>query len=470
MSPMSNSFLPYSLDQQLLLPSDMREWLPENHLAHFILDVVETLDLGDILVVYRCQDGRGRPAYHPKMMVGLLIYAYCMGKPSSRKIERATYEDVAYRVISGDQHPDHDTIAVFRRQHLNGLSGLFVQVLLLCQEAGLVKLGHVALDGTKVKANASKHKAMSYSRMCEAENRLSREVEALLQEAQQVDSEEDAKYGKGRRVDEIPGDLARRESRLQKLKEAKAALEKAAREKAEATAKTARAKLAERVRQERETGKKPGGRPPQVPNPAEATVEPKSQRNFTDPESRIMKDGASKSFEQAYNAQAAVDAEAQVIVGSSVTQEANDKKQLVPLLEKVELQTGRMPKNVTADSGYFSEAAVSAERVRDVDLYVPPRRQKQSKGAEPTSVASAVTQADLMLEKLKTSEGKELYSKRKQVVEPVFGQIKEARGFRRFSFRGLQRVAAEWDLICLTHNLLKLFRSGYVLQTGQTMQ
>lgn len=461
---MAKTFLPYSIDQQLLLPPDMREWLPENHLAHFILDVVEALDLCAILAVYRSKDGRGRSAYHPKMMVSLLIYAYCMGKPSSRKIERATYEDIAYRLIAGDQHPDHDTIADFRHQHLKALSGLFVQVLLLCQQAGLVKLGHVALDGTKVKANASKHKAMSYKRMCETEEKLEKEVEALLQEAQQVDAEEDAKYGKGRRADEIPGDLARRESRLKKIKEAKAALEEAAREKAEAKAKEARAKLAQRERKEQETGKKTGGRPPQVPNPDEAVPEPKSQRNFTDPESRIMKDGASKSFEQAYNAQAAVDATAQIIVASSVTQQANDKQQLVPMLNKVREQVGRMPEQVSADSGYFSESAVTDDSLSEVDLFVPPERRKRKAPDEPAAEQPGDTSADKMREKLKTDAGQEVYAQRKHIVEPVFGQTKEARGFRRFSFRGLEKVSGEWDLICLTHNLLKLFRSGFQLQ------
>ena len=466
MYSMAKSFLPYSLDQQILLPQDMREWLPENHLALFILDLVDALDLDAILSVYRAKTTRGRAAYHPKMMVSLLIYAYCMGKPSSRKIERATYEDVAYRVIAGDQHPDHDTISDFRQQHLQALSGLFVQVLLLCQQAGLVKLGHVALDGTKVKANASKHKAMSYKRMCETEEKLEQEVEALLQDAQQVDADEDAKYGKGRRGDEIPGDLGRRESRLKKIREAKAALEEAAKKKAKAKAEEVEAKLAERERKEQETGKKTGGRPPKAPAPDEAVPEPKSQRNFTDPESRIMKDGASKSFEQSYNAQAAVDAEAQVIVASSITQETNDKKQLVPLLEKVQEQTGQMPEKASADSGYFSEAAVSDARVQETDLHVPPERRKRDDPVDSHSAPApaGATQAEQMRAKLTSPEGRALYSQRKHVVEPVFGQIKEARGFRRFSFRGLEKVTAEWDLICLTHNLLKLFRSGFSLQ------
>jgi hypothetical protein len=321
----------------------------------------------------------------------------------------------------------------------------------------------VSIDGTKVKANASKHKAMSYDRMCQAETKLEKQVEALLQEAQTVDAEEDAKYGKGRRADEIPGELARRESRLAKIKEAKAALEAAAKEKAEAKAREVREKLAERERKEQETGKKVGGRPPCVPDPEEAAPEPKAQRNFTDPESRIMKDGASKSFEQAYNAQVAVDSEAQVIVAASITQESNDKKQLIPMLEKVEAQTGRMPEKASADSGYFSESALSNDRVGDVELFVPPERQKNKDVASakqlPSASVAPSTQAEAMREKLRTTAGREIYAARKHIVEPVFGQIKEARGLRRFSFRGLNKVAAEWDLICLTHNLLKLFRA-----------
>jgi transposase len=455
-------YKPYNPDQPYLLPPSMRDWLPERHLALFVLDVARTLDLSPIYAVYEQGDGRGQPPYHPLMMVTLLLYAYCTGKPSSRKIETATWEDVAYRVIAGDQHPDHDSIAAFRQRHLAALAGLFVQVLRLCERAGLVKLGHVALDGTKVKANASKHKAMSYGRMAEAEQRLEEEVRKLLEEAAQVDAEEDAKYGQGKRGDELPEELRRRESRLKKIREAKAALEAEARAKAEAAAAEARGKLAERERQETETGKKVGGRKPTVPHPEQAQPEPKAQKNFTDPESRIMKDGATKEFIQGYNAQAAVDEESQVIVAAAVTLETNDKKQLAPMVEKVEENTGRKPEKLSADAGYFSEDNVTAEQVADVDLYVPPDRQKHGEEPQPKAdAASAKTAAGRMRQKLKTPEGHAVYKMRKAIVEPVFGQIKEVRGFRRFSFRGLKKVAGEWDLICLTHNLLKVFRSGW---------
>lgn len=465
---MPKTFLPYEIDQRLLLPPNMRDWLPEGHLALFIVDVVRALDLAEIRKVYEQGDGRGRPPYHPVMMVALLIYAYCMGKPSSRRIERATYEDVAFRVLSGDQHPDHDSIAEFRRRHLASLAGLFKQVLQLCQKAGLVKLGHVAIDGTKIKANASKHKAMSYDRMSETEKRLNEEVISLLKRAEAADAEEDEKFGKGQRGDDLPGELRHRESRLRKIREAKAALEQEAKERAEREAEEARARIAKREKQAEETGERPKGPSPNVPDAEQAKPEPKAQKNFTDPESRIMKDGATKSFEQAYNAQIAVDGEAQIIVASAVTQQANDKQQLVPMLEQVEQNLSTMPEKVSADAGYFSEANVTDSRLEGVDLHVPPDRQKHGEPVlveahEPSEIPSP---KDQMRQKLKTDVGHSVYKMRKAIVEPVFGQIKEVRGFRRFSLRGLVKVAAEWDFVCLTHNLLKLFRCKAQLVSG----
>jgi transposase len=461
---MAKGYLPYNLDQRLLLPVDMRDWVPEGHLASFILDVVSTLDLTDILRVYEAKDTRGRAGYHPAMMVGLLLYAYCVGKPSSRKIEKATYEDVAFRVIAGNQHPDHDCIADFRKQHLQALSELFYQALLLCQEAGLVKLGHVALDGTKMKANASKHKAMSYERMGETERKLQEQIDQLLAEAEQVDAEEDAKYGKGKRIDELPGDLARRESRLNKLREAKAALEAEAKARAEAEAKAVQDKLDERKRKEQETGKKTAGRPPQVPDPERAQPDPKAQRNFTDAESKIMPDGANKgSFLQGYNAEAAVDSEAQIIVAADVTQQTNDKQQLVPMVQQVVNNLlGQRPEKASADSGFYSKEALEHESLEGIDLYVPAGRQKHGTEELPPSESKtgAISISDQMRAKLQSPEGREVYRMRKAIVEPVFGQIKEARGLRRFLMRGLEAARAEWNIICMTHNLLKLYRSG----------
>jgi transposase len=465
---MSKQFRDCNLDQLILLPASLQDWLPEGHLARFVAEVVETLDLSAIYRKYEEGDGRGLAAYDPKMMVRLLIYGYCRGVASSRRIERATYEDVAFRYLAADQHPDHTTLADFRKEHLAELSQLFVQVLRLCQRAGLVKLGHVALDGTKVKANASKHKAMSYARMGEAEKRLEAEVQALLEEAARVDAEEDGKYGKGKRGEELPGELARRETRLAKIREAKAALEREAREQAEKEKARVEARLKEREKQEAERGRKFAGRPPQAPDPEQAKPEPKAQRNFTDPDSRIMKDGATKEFVQAYNAQAAVDSQVQVIVAASVTQQANDQQPLAPMLEQVEAMTGSKPERATADAGYFSEQSVTDPKLEEIDLLVAPDRQDHGEEAPRATgpPPGEAGRAEQMRQKLRTAEGQAVYTLRKAVVEPVFGQIKEARGFRRFLLRGRVKVEAEWKMICATHNLLKLFRSGWSPQTA----
>jgi transposase len=452
---MEKTFRAYSLDQRLLLPPDLREWLPDGDLALFISDVVDELDLAAIYGVYAQGDRRGQPPYHPAMMVKLLLYGYCTGVPSSRKLERATYRDVAVRVLTADQHPDHDSIAEFRKRHLEALAGVFVQVLLLCERAGLVKLGHVALDGTKIKANASKHKAMSYGRMCEAEARLDREVRALLQQAEHVDAVEDAEHGRGRRGDELPAELARRESRLATIRAAKAALEQEAKAHATEQAEAARAKLAARER----CAGAARGRPPKIPDPEQARPVPKAQRNFTDPDSRIMQDGATKQFVQAYNSQLAVDGHAQVIVACRLTQSAADVTSFVPVLEQIQRNLGRSPAIATADAGYFSEANLTAAAHAGVDCFVPPDRQPHH--SEAMAGRSRQNEASqTMRTKLQTAAGRAIYALRKAIVEPVFGQIKEVRGLRRFSMRGLRKVTAEWAVICLTHNLLKLFRAS----------
>lgn len=468
---MDKTFRAYQLDQPFLLPPDLREWLPDGHLALFVTDVVASLDLGEIYRSYE-GDGRGQPPYEPAMMVSLLLYAYCLGKPSSRGIERATHEDVAFRVLAANQHPDHATIAEFRRRHLKALAGLFLQVLALCREAGLVKLGHVALDGTKVKANASKHKAMSYGRMLDREAELKREIEALLRDAEDTDRREDATYGKGVRGDELPEELRRRESRLIKIQEAKAALEQQARARAAADAEAVRQRLARRAEQEARTGRKKGGKPPDVPDPSEARPDAKAQRNFTDPDSRIMRDGATKSFEQAYNAQAVVDETAQIIVATGVTQEANDSRQLVPMLERAKRNLGQAPRRASADAGYFSEGAVTDERVADIDLYIALGKERsvldaRAEEASATADGTELSVADQMRRKLRAPEGQAIYRRRKAIVEPVFGQTKEVRGFRRFQMRGTAKVTCEWDLICLAHNLGKLHRARLMAQDPQ---
>jgi transposase len=468
------NFRPYDLDQ-LILPPDMREWLPEGHLANFIIDVVAGLDLSAIIDTYDASRG-GQPPLDPRMMVGLLLYGYCVGTTSSRKIERATYDSVPFRVIAADQHPDHDTIAEFRRRHLTALSGLFVQVLRLCQKAGLVKLGHVSLDGTKMKANASKHKAMSYAYMEKRERELREQVEKLLAQAEAADAAEDELYGRGQRGDELPKELAFKQSRLKKIQEAKAALE--------AEAKQCAAHKREQRKKEDEAlaaaGKKRRG---PAPDPPSETPDPTAQRNFTDPESRIMKDGASKAFEQCYNAQAAVDEEAQIIVAAEVTQETNDKQQVAPMVAAMgrtmqsvngaadaALDPGAgserrlLPQVLSADNGYFSEKNIETLAKEKIDAYVATGRLKHGESPPVATESEAIVEGDdvkeKMAQKLRTVKGRATYAKRKQIVEPVFGQIKEARGIRRFWLRGLEKVQSEWKLICATHNLLKLWRRG----------
>ena len=467
---MGKCFRSSDVNQALLLPPSLHDWLPEKHLARFLVDVVDALDLGAIYESYEEKDGRGQAAYDPAMMVRVLLYGYCMGSYSSRKIQAKTYEDIGFRYLAADEHPDHSTLAEFRKRHLEALAGLFCQALQLCEKAGLVKLGHVAIDGSKIQGNASKHKAMSYERMSEAEKKLQAEVEGLLQRAEAADAAEDEKYGKDQAGDELPAELARRESRLAKIRAAKAELEAEAKQKAEEKQAAAEAQIRQRQEQEARTGKKVSGREPQVPDSEQAVPDPKAQRNFTDPESRIMPDGGHKgSFVQGYNAQIAVDGEAQVIVAAEVTQQSNDKQQLVPMVEQVKQNVGAQPQAVSADNGYWNGKQVAEVQVRGIDLHVATGKQKHgaSQQAEDEDAKESNAEAGLleqMKQKLKTQAGQDLYRMRKAIVEPVFGQIKEWRGFRRFLLRGLQKVRAEWKLICLTHNLLKLFRSGRAWQ------
>jgi transposase len=442
------------MNQQMLLPPDLREWLRADHLALYVSDVVESLDLSGILKVYEEGDGRGRPPYHPALMVKLLIYGYCTGRMSSRKIEQATYDDVAFRVLSCNQQPDHDSIAGFRKRHLKELGRLFLQVLQLCERAGLVKLGHVAIDGTKIKANASKYQSLSYARMKDAEEELATEVARLLAEAQQIDEEEDKLYGKGKRGDELPEELRDRETRLAKIRamkteleeEAKAAAEqkRAEKEKPEAGAK--RVKSNERRKWE-------------ISEQGEIVPLPKSKRNFTDTESRMMKDHATSTYLQGYNAQIGVDAHAQIIVAASVVQACNDQQQLVPVLTNVKENVGRMPEKVSADAGYFSTAAVTHEAFSGVDLHVPPNEPEPADYESEEARLQAVRVQDRMWAKLKSKEGRAVFSRRKVIVEPVFAYLKHTRGIRQFLLRGLAQVEAEWLLVCMTHNLLKLFRT-----------
>jgi transposase len=449
-------FRPYEPDQLFLLPPDLKQWLPEDDLVYFIIDVVNELNLDPIYELYDASKG-GQPPYNPRMMVGLLLYAYCMGMPSSRKIEQASYHSIPFRVLTANQHPDHDTIADFRSRHLKALSALFTEVLLLCRQAGLVKLGHVALDGTKVRANASKHKAMSYRRMQKKEAELQKQINALLLQAEACDKKEDALYGKGNRADQLPEDLRFAKTRLAKIREAKEALEQQAVERAKQQQPEYQAKKKTwDNRSERR-----GGRPPKAPSDKPKA---KDQRNFTDPDSRVMLEASSKSFQQCYNCQTAVDDKAQVIVAAAVTQQPVDRQQLAPMIKKLNINTdGQMPAKLSADNGYYSEANCQRLQAAGIDPYIATGRVSHSNPPAPAErgrIAKSASKTARMARKLKTIKGRKIYSQRKHIVEPVFGQIKEVRGFRRFSFRGLEKVKAEWDLICLTHNLLKLFRAN----------
>jgi transposase len=444
---MSNGYKPYSRDQAFLLPPCMKDWLPKGDLAYFIADLSETLDLSEFDRYYQAGKAlSGQPPFHPRVMVALLLYAYALGAASSRKIARLCERDLGYRIVSADQQPNFRTISEFRRIHLKSLQGLFVQVLHLAREAGLVKLGHVALDGTKVKANASKHKAMSYARMCEREAQYAKEVAQLLKRAQETDEAEDREYGREVRGDELPEELQFREKRLAKIRAAKQALEEAAKEKARSEGKL----------DEQDAPIPPKrGKPPKTPP---GTPEPKAQRNFTDPESPIMKMGDG-SFDQAYNCQAAVDSVHQIIVAQEATNAANDKQQVVPMFEQIRRNLGHKPRQGSADSGYYSESNVRYMRKRRIDDYLCPDRLRH--GEMPPSVRGPIPAGlsfiDRVRRKLMTKRGRRTYALRKQIVEPVFGQIKSARGLRQFLLRGQKKVKGEWSLWCTTHNLLKLW-------------
>lgn len=447
---MSKSYLPYEPKQKYLLPPSLEEWLAEGHLAYFVQDVVRELNLAEIFDHYE-REHRGAPPYHPQMMVALLVYGYCVGVPWSRKIERKTYEDVAFRVLAAGQHPDHTRISEFRRIHARALAGLFTQVLKLCMKAGLVKLGHVSLDGTKIKANGSKHKAMSYDRMKAQEAELAKKVEELLAAAEAADAEDDAKYGKCQRGDELPMELQRAESRLARIRAAKAALE--------AEAKAAREK------EQREKDDPPGGASGelpshQVPHTSEGKPTDKAQRNFTDPDSRIQK--TNDGFVQGYNAQAVVDERAQVIVAQALTNQSPDPEHLVAMVEQVKQNCGKYPTRLSADTGYYSETNVTHVEACGIDSYIATGRQKH--GTSPPSVLgrppAGLSIKDRMARKLRTKRGRTEYAKRKKIVEPVFGQVKAVRGLRQVLRRGVEAARTEWAFFCTTHNLLKLFRYG----------
>ena len=520
------TFRPWYPEQTLLLPPSPVEWLPAKHLVFFLLDLAAELDLSAIYAVYEARDPRGVKAYEPRMMVVQLLYAYRVGIPSSRRIERACWEDAAFRVLTGNQQPDHSRISDFRLVHLDALADLFVQVLRLCQKAGLVSLGNVALDGTKVKANASKHKAMSHERMLKSEAQLVAEIAALLRKAELIDAQEDARYGKGKRGDELPKELELRQDRLDALRKAKAELEaeaaaddarrreqqaRAAEEqaaaqvadaeaatvaadndKADAEREAAAQALAKEAQQAERRAKAARGRaelarrlaidkaqaadlsspdplisvdPLAMPSrnlPTTAAGDPKAkaQRNFTDPDSHILKGG--DGWIQGYNCQAAVDGAHQIIVAVGVSNQASDQHHFVPMMERIVANTGQLPEKMIADAGYCSTANIEASEKRGLDAYVSTSRQEHGRRPRP-SRGPAPRDLDArgrMDRKLRSKAGQAIYALRKIIAEPVFGQIKGARGLDRFLLRGLEKVNGEWTLMAITHNIGKLHRAA----------
>jgi len=453
---MSKTFRPWKIEEPLFLPPTVQDFVGPDHLARFVLSLVkEAIDLTEITGTYGSE--RGQPPFDPTMMTALLLYAYCCGIYSSRRIAKACRERVDFMSIVGLDAPDFRTISDFRKRHLKALGGLFKQVLHLCEKAGLVKLGHVAIDGTKIKANASKHKAMSYARMEDRAAELEAEVAKWLSTAEAADAQEDKLYGRDKTGEEMPDWVADKQRRIEKIRQAKAELEAEAQAAAEAKRKAEDEAASKREAEGRRKGGRPAAPPSDVPDA-------KAQKNFTDPQSRIMK--SKDGFVQAYNAQAAVDAEAQIIVAQDVTQSAGDCGQLVPLTDAIEANLGRKPAQLSADAGYCSEGNLAALEVRNIDSYVATGRARDAvagtaEGQTPaapdaTRPAETPTRVEAMRAKIKAGGHASPYRLRKQLPEPVFGQIKQARGFRQFLMRGFDKVRAEWAIVCTAHNLLKL--------------
>lgn len=451
---MAYNFLPYEENQVYLMPPSIIEWVSEGSLARFVSDVVDHLEeQGRIARFYKGyrEDGWGHPAYHPRMLVKVLVYGYCKGVTSSRKIAQSLEEDVAFRYLSANQRPDFRTISDFRKDHLAQLDGLFVEVLGLCQEAGLMKMGRVALDGRKVSGSA----ALDQNRKRES---IEAEVKRILEEAERVDAEEDERYGKDRRGDELPEGLRTKEDRLRRLRDASRRLEEAERQ----ARRDQEEKLSRRDEEEKKTGKKKRGRKPKQP---EEVVDQEAKANVTDPDSRILK--TRKGWVQGYNGQAAADCQSQVIVGQDVTQEENDVHQLGPMLERCEEQAGQRPEELVADAGYWSEENAGLENDQTELLIATTKDWKQrkalrEKGVPRGRIPKDATKKDLMERKLLTKHGREAYRQRGPTIEAVFGQM-VMRGLTRFLLRGVDKVRVEWSMWCMTHNLLKLWRSGFAI-------
>ena len=448
---MSN-FRPINRDTGFLLPPSVDEWLPQRHLARFVVEVVDQLDLSALVKAYR---GSGSASFHPAMLLGLMVYGYATKVFSSRALERATYDSVAFRFIAGNDHPDHDTIANFRKRFIGEIEPLFVEVLKLAHAMGMLQVGTVGLDGTKIHANASRHSALSYGHAKKIEKQLKKEVQQLLRLAERADAA-DIPDGMS-----IPEELERRERRLAAIAEAKSKIEARAQERFEQEQAEHQAKLAARAEQEKRTGKKPGGRPPQPPT---GGVQDKDQINLTDEDSRIMP-VAGGGFDQTYNAQAAVATSSLLVIANTVTQAANDKRQIAPMLEQIMALPKELGRTrwLLADSGYLSAANVERCEAAKIQPLIALGRQlhhrswKERFAAAPKAPPATATAMQRMAYRLKTPEGKKLYALRKQTPEPVFGIIKSVMGFRQFLLRGLQNVQGEWDLVTMSWNIKRMF-------------
>src|SRR5712672_263221 len=446
-----NNFRTIDRQTGFLLPPSVDEWLPEKHLARFVVEVIDGMDLRAMSGSYR---GSGSASYHPRMLLGILVYGYATGIFSSRKLERATYDSVAFRFIAANDHPDHDTIATFRRRFLKEIEEQFVRVLELAREMGMIKMGTVALDGTKIHANASRHSALSYEHAGKIEEQLKAEVTDLMTQAEAADAAEVADGMS------IPEELARREARLAKLAEARAKIEARAKERFEREAAEHRAKLAAREAKTAATGKKPGGKPPAPPVEG---PQPKDQINLTDEDSRIMP-VAGGGFDQCYNAQAVVAAESLLVIAVEVVQAPNDKQQIAPMLAKIDAlpeDLGR-PETLLADNGYFSEANVTLCETAKIEPLIALGRQPHHQSLRERFAAAPPapenpTPVEAMAYRLRTPQGKKLYALRKQTPEPVFGIIKSVMGFRQFLLRGLDNVRGEWSLVTMAWNIKRMF-------------
>ncbi len=453
----------YDPHQRLIVPLDITDLLPDNHLARFLVDVTANLDLS--LLEEKYHSVKGEIPYHPQMMVTLLLYPYCKGCYSSRRIEEKTYTDIAYRYIAAGKHPDHSTISRFRANNLELLKDLFFQSIMMCKKAGLVKLGNAAIDGTKIKANASIRKTKNYKAIKKEYDELKKAVDELMKKGQEKDREEDRKYGKDKRGDELPENLAKKEMRLKELGQIKDQMER----EVKAIAKEHNQKIKEREEEEKRTGKKKRGRKPKK---KEETPGEKVRHNFTDPDSRMMKDNGTNSFVQGYNCQNVVDLNSQVVISCDVTQDANDKHQAIPmimmLIETFEITDLKELQDVilTLDAGYYTEGDLKEILEMGFDLYISPDGYKSKGKIELPKMKGRIPKSmslkDRMRRKIRTKVGKKRYGKR-NIVEAPFGWIKEARNFRRFMMRGIEKAKGEWCLVNLTHNILVMHRAEVVL-------